>query len=87
MCHKLKHERCDIRMALIRKPQKTNFDTNKLHLGECSIVAGRNDVTLIFRDGKSLSFKQLLDRIEALETAYMEDKLLGVKSDNSGKIE
>lgn len=73
-------------MARIRRPQKI-VDTNKLHLGECSIVAGRNDVTLIFRDGKSLSFKQLLDRIEALETAYMEDKLLGVKSDNSGKIE
>lgn len=67
-------------MALIRRPQKI-VDTNKLHLGECSIVAGTDDVTLVFKDGKSLSFKQLLDRIEALETAYMEEKLLGKKEE------
>lgn len=56
----------------------------RMSIGAASIEVVEGDVVITTEKGKKLSVSNLLDRLEALENAYMEDKLLGTKP---GKID
>lgn len=61
-----------------------DFTVNgRVSLGDATLESTEDDVIITTAKGKKISVSGLLERLEALETAYMEDKLLG---EDSGKI-
>jgi hypothetical protein len=59
-------------------------EVNQINLNDCIITADNNDIQIIYPDGKRISVSNLLERLETLETLFMERTLLG---SDPGKIE
>ncbi len=57
---------------------------SRMNVGDMSVEVTDQDVMINTPGGKRFSILDLLNRVEALETAYMEFKLLG---DQPGTIE
>lgn len=76
-------------MALIHPGNKFS---SPIHISKASIIATDDDIKVVFPDGQELSFQDLIktlksleDKVAELETAYMEEKILG-KSESSDTI-
>jgi hypothetical protein len=75
-----------IDMAHLPRP---NFKVNAatIALQDCNLVSKEDDFIIVFPNNKEISIKDLLNRVTALEEAYMETVLLGrtnEKASNSG---
>lgn len=60
--------------------------SNQMTIGETTIEATEDDVLITISGKKKISLSNVLERLEALETIYMEDQLLG-KTKDPGTIE
>lgn len=55
----------------------------RLQFGDCILEATETDFLITTSKGKKFSFNDMIERLEQLETRYMEETLLGAK-DGSG---
>lgn len=63
-------------------PEPSNPIVARLTFGDCALEATEDDILIVNHKGKKTSLNLILERLDALETRYMEDTLLGVKDED-----